>query len=149
MASTRCSCALSTAVRAKRVVETTGTCEARVPLSAGGDAVRGTRRVANASTKTENQTSSIVQHDNLGGQRAGTGDASGGGDWHCQSGPVLLVRPRHCCFVLIWCLLQFPLKGVTLSRICNPKGRNQKIKINLEKFKIGRNRGEIRMTICL
>ena len=30
------------------------------------------------------------------------------------------------------------------ERICNPKGRNQKIKINLENFKFGRNRGEIR-----
>ena len=30
------------------------------------------------------------------------------------------------------------------SAICNPKGRNQKIKINLENFKFGRNRGEIR-----
>ena len=30
------------------------------------------------------------------------------------------------------------------ERICNPKGRNQKIKISLENFKFGRNRGEIR-----
>ena len=42
-------------------------------------------------------------------------------------------------------------KGVNLDTqtlgillICNPKGRNQKIKINLENFKFGRNRGEIR-----
>ncbi|MGB1595940.1 MAG: hypothetical protein ACPIOQ_24475 [Promethearchaeia archaeon] len=72
-----------------------GDLEARVPLSvsAGGDAVRGPVKSQTRCTKTENQTSSIVQHDDLGDPRAGTGIASGGGDWHCQSGPVLLVRP--------------------------------------------------------